>query len=57
MIKNAFMPTAVWGPRNPLRYAEWRQFKETLRKKKETRTSSKLKQFLYVVVGQEDKLT
>ncbi|XP_034944573.1 sodium-dependent nutrient amino acid transporter 1-like [Chelonus insularis] len=57
MIIKAFQPTKLWGPADPVDYAAWRQFKETLRKKKETRTSSKLKQFLYVLVGQEDKLT
>ncbi|XP_063994384.1 sodium-dependent nutrient amino acid transporter 1-like [Diachasmimorpha longicaudata] len=57
MFEASFLPTALWGPRSAAERAAWKQFKETLRKKQSTRTSSKLKQFIYVIFCQEDKLT
>ncbi|KAK0090513.1 hypothetical protein PV325_012567 [Microctonus aethiopoides] len=57
MIVNTFTPSAEWGPKNISHHTAWKQFKETLRKKKETRTSSRFTQFLYVLFDQEQKLT
>ncbi|XP_057323724.1 sodium-dependent nutrient amino acid transporter 1-like [Microplitis mediator] len=57
MIMSAFKPSEDWGPENPTSYAAWRQFKETLRKKKETRTSSNFKQVIYTLFNQENKLS
>ncbi|KAF7996892.1 hypothetical protein HCN44_002538 [Aphidius gifuensis] len=55
-IYSAFRPSDEWGPRNPSRYAAWKQFKEACKKKRESRTSTKLIQFIYVLFGNEDKL-
>ncbi|KAH0540477.1 sodium-dependent nutrient amino acid transporter 1-like [Cotesia glomerata] len=57
MISSVFKPSDDWGPENPTLYSEWRQFKETLRKKKETRTSSHFKQVIYTLFNQEEKLS
>lgn len=57
MIVSAFKPSEDWGPENPTNYAAWRQFKETMRKNKETRTSSNFKQVIYTLFNQEHKLS
>ncbi|XP_043280535.1 sodium-dependent nutrient amino acid transporter 1-like isoform X2 [Venturia canescens] len=56
MFQSAFLPLPSWGPRNPSRHAAWTRFKETMKKKREKRTSSRMKQFFAVMIGREEKL-
>ncbi|XP_076756123.1 sodium-dependent nutrient amino acid transporter 1 [Xylocopa sonorina] len=56
IIKSSFEPSPEWGPKNTRELASWREFKETKRKIREKRDSSRIKQFIYVILCWEDKL-
>ncbi|XP_035733065.1 sodium-dependent nutrient amino acid transporter 1-like isoform X2 [Vespa mandarinia] len=56
MIINSFSPSDEWGPRNTQELASWKEYKEMMRKKRENRNCSKLKQFIYVIFCLEEKL-
>ncbi|XP_046821553.1 sodium-dependent nutrient amino acid transporter 1-like isoform X1 [Vespa crabro] len=56
MIINSFSPSDEWGPRNTQELASWKEYKEMMRKKRENRSCSKLKQFIYVIFCLEEKL-
>lgn len=57
MIKEAFKPSKDWGPYKSSDLAAWRSFKDAKKQKREKRISSKVKQFFYVLIGLEDRLT
>lgn len=56
MFKATFRLSSEWDPKNPMRMACWRKFKETMRKKRKKRNCSQLKQFVYVIFCLEHKL-
>ncbi|XP_033214270.1 sodium-dependent nutrient amino acid transporter 1-like isoform X2 [Belonocnema kinseyi] len=56
MIQEAFKPSKEWGPIKASDLASWRIFKDAKRQKREKRCASKIKQFLYVITGCEDRL-
>lgn len=57
MIKKAFTPSKDWGPFKASDLADWRAFKDAKKQKREKRISSKLKQFFYVLIGLENRLS
>lgn len=56
MFKAAFRPSSEWGPKSSIHMASWWEFKETMRRKREKRTCSRVKQFIYVIFCLEHKL-
>lgn len=57
MIIKAFKPSKDWGPFKASDMADWRAFKDLKKQKREKRISSKLKQFFYVLIGLENRLS
>ncbi|KAI4504361.1 hypothetical protein M0802_000832 [Mischocyttarus mexicanus] len=56
MFTKSFNPSIEWGPRNIQELTSWKEYKEMMRKKREERNCSQLKQFVYVIFCLEDKL-
>lgn len=56
MFLKSLTPSEDWGPLNQSNYLAWRRFKESCQLKRKNRNSSKLKQFLYVLIGRESAL-
>ncbi|XP_043500880.1 sodium-dependent nutrient amino acid transporter 1-like [Polistes fuscatus] len=56
MFTKSFSPSTEWGPRNIQELANWKEYKEMMRKKREKRNCSQLKQFVYVIFCLEEKL-
>ncbi|KAH0953121.1 hypothetical protein HN011_004692 [Eciton burchellii] len=56
MFKMTFSPSSEWGPKNPVHRTSWREFKEMMRKNREKRNCSRMKQVIYVIFCLEHKL-
>lgn len=56
MLMASIRPSKEWGPLNQSNLLAWRRYKESRRLKREKRDSTRLKQFLYVLLGWEEYL-